>query len=496
MPDEATKEPLTAVPVLRLRHLVLGASILIALLQAAGGAPGDAATAAGLLLAGLIGWKIDVRYLGSLLILSFASFGLSGSPEGLEVMGGLSILHPTRHTGVAGVDLSAPLVAMLAAAMRTLFEAAQRRETRFGWPERWPLLLFLLALILAAMGGLYGRSLGLNRWSEGVRSVLAVGGFFWGYALTRTPIFSARRSDRQVVRVTILGCVLVAMGLLRGHFIFVLAGLAAALLPGFLSRRKWGASLLAGWVCAYALVGLTLTTAAIVVLSAGIVILASMPLPLLRRMLVNGAVAVVLMGSVGVIWAVRAYGDTLAAELTLQAAESEGVLSYAIFKLMGDRGPLWLAALQQIVSGPHLVAPAGRPLMPMVGAVTGTVWEYGPHNSVLQVLRSIGLLGGAALLVLMAYFLFQALSSAAGRSSGAARALAAAFIGVALAGTTTGDFPVQDVGFFLWVMGGIAVGSSNRYQLHHHEIAATAKLPPVDRDSALSATGPAGPSTT
>jgi hypothetical protein len=480
MPDEATKEPLIAVPVLRLRHLVLGASILIALLQAAGGALGEGATAIGLLLAGWIGWKIDVRYLGSLLILSFASFGLAGSPAGPEVTGSLSILNATRNIGVAGVELAAPFVAMLAAATRTLFDAARRRETRLGWPERWPLLLFLLALIVAAMGGLYGRSLGLNRWSEGVRSVLAVGGFFWGFALTRTPNFSAKRLDRQVIRVTILGCVLVAMGILRGYFIFVLAGLAAALLPAFLSRRKWGASLLAGWVCAYALVGLTLTTAAIVVLSVAIVILASMPLTLLRRMLVNGAVIVVLMGSVGAIWAVNAYGDSLAVELTMQAAESQGVLNYALFKLMGDRGPLWLAALQQIVSGPHLIAPAGRPLMPTVGAVTGTEWEYGPHNSVLQVLRSIGLLGGAALLVLMAYFLARALGSAVGNSSGVSRPLAAAFIGVVLAGALTGDFPVQDVGFFLWAIGGLAVGSSNSYQQHRHAIRATARLGPVN----------------
>jgi hypothetical protein len=494
MPVEATQEPLIAVPDLRLRHLVLGASILIALLQAAGGAPGEGAAAIGLLLAGLIGWKVDVRYLGSLLILSFPSFGLAGSAGDLEVTGSLLIPNPTRHIGVAGVELAAPLVAMLAAATRTLFEAARRRETRLGWPDRWPPLLFLLALILAAMGGLYGRSLGLNRWSEGVRSVLAVGGFFWGFALTRTPMFSARQLDRQVVRVTILGCFLVAMGVLRGHFIFVLIGLAAALLPAFLSRRNWVASLLAGWVCAYALVGLTLTTAAIVVLSAGIVILASMPVPLLRRMLVNGAVIVVVMGSAGAIWAVRAYGDSLATELTLQAVESQGVLNYALFKLMGDRGPLWLAALNQIVSGPHLIAPAGRPLMPTVGVLfAGTEWEYGPHNSVLQVLRSIGLLGGVALLVLMAYFLFRALGSAARDSSGESRALAAAFIGVVLAGTTTGDFPVRDVGFFLWAIGGIAIGSSNRYQQDRRGIRAMAKPRPVERGSVLSAIRGSGP---
>lgn len=455
-PGTTGAEAAIAIPVPELRHLVLAASVFIALLQAVGGAVGEGAALAGLLLAGLIGWKVDFRYMAALLILSFPAMGLAQSGGEFDAS---PLFQAVRHVSVAGVDLAAPLVAMLAAATRTLLEAARPRVTRLGWFERWPLLLFLLALVFAVLSGLYGRSLNLNRWSEGIRSVLAVGGFFWGFALARTAYFSAEHLERQAALVTMVGCALVAVGVLRGHFIFLLTGLAAALLPVFISRRRWIAAALAAWLCAYAL-GSTLTMAAIVLLSATAVILASIPLPQLRRLLVNAAVAFVVVGSVGAIWAVRTYGGSLAIELTAQAAEAEGLLGYAVFKLMGDRGPLWLAALQQIVSGPHLIAPTGRPLIPMLAGIAGPEWLSGPHNSILQVLRSIGLLGGPILLGLMAYFLFRALRSMIAPGSGVSRPLAAAFIGVVLAGVTTGDFPVQDVGFFLWTMGGIAVGSA------------------------------------
>lgn len=442
------------IPMPELRHLVLAASVLIVLLQTMGGPVSEGAAFTGLLLAGLIGWKVDFRYLPALLLLSFAALGLARGGDGLEA----PLIDAVAHVVLAGADFTAPLVAMLAATARTLYEATRSREVRLGWPSQWPVFLLLLALGVAVLCGLHGRALGLNRWSEGVRSVLAVGGFFWGFALTRTAYFDAEQLERLTIRVTLVGSLLVGMAVLRGHFIFLITALAATLMPLFIARRRLGAAALTAGVAAFALVGLTLTTAGIVLLAGTALVLGSMPLPALRRLLVYGAGLVVIVASIGAIWAVRTYGDALAFELTKQATESEGVLSYAMFKLMGDRGPLWLAAIQQIMSGPHVIPPTGRELLPGVGWVMGTEWEYGPHNSALQVLRSIGLVGGAVLLGLMLYFLFQSLRSLTRPGSRLARPLAAAFIGVVVAGGTTGDFPIQDVGFFVWVMGGIVAG--------------------------------------
>jgi hypothetical protein len=445
-------EPVAAA-VPRLRHIVFLAAVVVAVLQVYGGAVGTAAATVALLLAGWLGWKADLRYLAAVLVLSYPSFGLAG-PQLEELLG---FPDAVRAANIGGVAVAAPLVVMLSAAFRTVHEMLRPRFSTYGWSPRWPALLLVVAMAFAAIGALHGRSMGLNRWSEGFRSVLAVGGFFWGFMLTRTAGFSVAHAHRLILRVTAAGCALFVVGLLDGHFIFLLVGLAPAILPQLLRARKLVAAGFAAWVSLYGLVFGTLTMAATVLLAVGTLLLTAIPVPVVRRMLVSTAVAATLALSIGLLWAVAAYGEELAIELTLAGVAGEGGLQYALFKLMGDRGPLWLAAIQQIVNGPYLIAPSGRALLPSLGYFEGSVWEFGAHNSVLQVLRNAGMVSAGALFSLMVYFLVRTAAVVASGSR-LSRPLAAACIAIALSGITTSDFPVSDVGFFLWTMGGIAVG--------------------------------------
>jgi hypothetical protein len=201
-----------------------------------------------------------------------------------------------------------------------------------------------------------------------------------------------------------------------------------------------------------------LTTAASVLVSGGLFFLAEMPLPVVRRVLIRVAIFAGVMTSASLMWLVLTRAGAafaFAPDTTLEA----GLGTYVAFKLMADRGPLWLAAAQQIVAGPYLVMPAGRPLFPEIfGWPVPGEWNNGAHNSVLELVRNVGLVAGALGVALMGWALFRAMRVVVFSRRPAVRALAAAFVGVAITGVTTGNFPVQDVGFFVWGLGGLAVG--------------------------------------
>jgi hypothetical protein len=245
--------------------------------------------------------------------------------------------------------------------------------------------------------------------------------------------------------------------------LFVLIGLSAGLLAYFARERRVVAVLLTAAVTGAGLVMYSLTTAAIVLLTIGCLLLARLPGGVLRRFVVRTAVLATALLSAAVILVVLRYGERLALEMTVHAARSEGIVQYAFFKLMSDRGSLWLAAVQQIMSGPYLVVPAGRPLYPLLGAHAGLEWMFGPHNSILQLLRNTGVVAAASVLILVLTAVVRTGRVLARTRNSLTRCFAASFIGVAISGMTTGDFPVSDVGFFLWSLAGITIA------LHSYE---------------------------
>jgi hypothetical protein len=438
--------PHVSVPIPAVSDLAAGCSVLLATLQLFGGHAGEAAAAAGVIAALAIGWFANHRYLPAALILCFPALGISGA----------SFPDAVQFAAFAGVGLPAPLGLMVGAGMRSLAEFVRPGPSVRRWPSRVAGVLFGLALLVAALGALQGRSMGLNAWSEGVRSVLAVGGLFWGFMIVRGAGASAVADlPRTLVRITVAGALLYAVTLMRGHLLFVLMGLSAGLLAYFARERRVVAFLLTAAVAGAGLVMYSLTTAAIVLLTIGCLLLARLPAGVLRRFVVRTAVLATALLSAAVILAVLRHGERLALELTVHAARSEGIVQFALFKLMSDRGSLWLAAVQQIISGPHVIVPAGRPLYPLLGAHAGLEWLSGPHNSILQLLRNTGVVAAASVLILVLTALVRTGRILASTRNSLTRCFAASFIGVAISGMTTGDFPVSDVGFFLWSLAGM-----------------------------------------
>lgn len=446
------------------RHAAMGAAVLLVVVQLMGGEAGAVAALLALPIAAMITFRMDWRYVPVLLVLALPSLGIATVGEE-AVFSGLVFRDAVPAAFVGPLQLSVPLVAMSVGLVRVLlvFGRGRGNAIRPLFPTRL-LLVFLVALLPALVGALQGQAMGLNRWSQGVRGMLAIGAAFWGALVAYRARASRERVLQQMVTVVVVASALLLTGLLRGHFLFLVVGLSAGCLP-HLMRRRSPAALVAGATAVIAPVVTTLTVAAGAVFAWFALAISTDRVRFARRLLVRASVVGAMAASGGMIWMVLAMRYDVG---FMDMDEQGGLLSYAMFKLLGDRGPLWLAAIAQITTGPLLVAPSGRPLLPenfryLRGGLD--VWESGAHNTVLELVRNTGLIAGGVGVFLMIYVLIRVSRVLTDSREPALRAFAAGTLGVAIAGITTGNYPIEDVGFFLWALAGWVLGLMARERL-------------------------------
>lgn len=444
-------------------NVAMGVSLLLVLLQLRGETLGDVAALVAIPLTALLAFLADRRYLPAILILCLPGVGVIAGRDGIapapDALNPFIFPRASTFVVLMGIEVGAPLALLGAAFGRVVLEVLRGGRAFRGVVPSWAVAVFLVSFVPVLMGGLQGQALGYNRWSQGLRSMLVVSGFLWGVIVARrSDGAAARRLGVQLTGLALVGAALLTVGFLRGMLLFVAVGLAGGVMPYFLARRRIVETGVCAVAAAVAAVSMTLTTAGEVLLALGCFILAAPGARALGRWLLRIGIlgAVVLSGVM--IWAVIQLKDKTLLEV---ATREEGVMAYAVFKLMGDRGPLWLAAIEQITGGPYLVAPSGRPLRPENFDYGGLVytWEFGAHNSVLELLRNVGLLGGGAALLLIGLALLATVRLLLETRDDAMRAMAAGLLGVAVVGMTTGNYPVYDEGFFIWSLAGMLAGA-------------------------------------
>ena len=448
----AAPDSLRQHPLLGTDNAALALAVVLMLLQLRGGTVGELAALVAVPLLALMTFLADRRYIPAILVLCIPTVGILTQPT----LGAFDFPETVSRVVLAGVEVHGPLVVITSAFGRVCVELLRGGRAIPGVLPRWLILGFLVALMPTILGGLLGQSAGLNQWSIGVRAMLAIGGLFWGVLVAHRARGNPRRLVRQLCTVVTVGAALVLVRFVSDMYVFLLMGMSGGLLPYFVARRRL---LEAGILLGAALVGalaISLTTAAEVVVALGCVMLATVRTPGLGKWLLRSAVAAGLATSVMLIWVVRQLQGRMLVEF---ATRADGVVAFGTMKLLGDRGPLWLAAMQQIVSGPYLIVPAGRSLRPdnfNYGYIV-YLWDYGAHNTFLELLRHVGLIAGAMGIAMMLYALVRVVQVLSDTRVGALRGLAAGVVGVAVPGMTTGNFPIYDVGFFLWAMAGMVI---------------------------------------
>lgn len=440
-------------PLLQMDNVALAVATVLMALQLRGEALGELATLVALPIVALITFLADRRYLGTLLVLCIPSLGVLTDPQ---TAAGFAFPHVENRVVLAGVEVYASLVMVTVGFGRVCVELLRGGHALRGVFPRWLLPGFLAALVPAFLSALSGQASGMNQWSVGIRAMLALGGLFWGVLVARRARGRPMRLVHQLCTIITVGAALLLVGFLSDMFTFLLMGAVGGLLPYFTARRRL---VEAGVLLGAALVGaltISLTTTAEVLVAMGCVMLAVVPNPAVRRWMLRTAVVGALAASALLLWLVRELAGKTLVEVVTRA---DGIVAFGTMKLLGDRGPLWLAAIEQITNGPYWIMPAGRPLRPEnfnYGYLV-YLWEFGAHNAVLELTRHVGLIAAAMGVLMMVYGVIAVARVLTETREGALRAVAAGVLGVAIPGITTGNFPIQDIGFFLWAVTGMVV---------------------------------------
>jgi len=141
---------------------------------------------------------------------------------------------------------------------------------------------------------------------------------------------------------------------------------------------------------------------------------------------------------------------------------SDSVTDRIVAKIAGDRAGLWVPAFQQIIGGPYLIVPAGRPVQIRTDTLI-VDWSVGVHNALLESIRVAGVLGGGIILFIAwsaIYCCFKAVRMA---SSLETRTIAGGIITIGLVGFAVEDFVLdQNVAFWGWSVAGIAYAMALR----------------------------------
>ena len=125
-------------------------------------------------------------------------------------------------------------------------------------------------------------------------------------------------------------------------------------------------------------------------------------------------------------------------------------------KILSDRLPLWLSALNQILSGDSLLIPRIKPLV-VVGFPDG--WWAGSHNTILDSLRINGLFSGTIMLVILYFALKNNLKVLEKSQDQVLKILAAGILGVGIASIPLNIIPIDMTMGFWWLsMAGLCHG--------------------------------------
>ena len=123
-----------------------------------------------------------------------------------------------------------------------------------------------------------------------------------------------------------------------------------------------------------------------------------------------------------------------------------------MFKTFIDRLPFWVAAFEQILEGPYIFTPSGRPFyIDMVYYGKNYEWTVGSHNVILETIRNSGFIVGGFILLVFFIAIRNNTILIFNSKDKILKTLSASMIITAVIGSTVGDFPADMiVGFFLW----------------------------------------------
>jgi hypothetical protein len=441
-------------------------AVLLVGLHLPGGVIGVTAVVLSLIPAVLLALNADPRYLGSILLyfLPAAAFRQTAPHTLMSLLGVDLLQNVTSFTIIAGVQVDFPLVFCAVASVRVILSVLRTTDGRLRLLSRTVILLWIVALVPAALSSIEGQQLGLNRWSRAIRRMFAVGGLFWGGLLA---LNEKRRPDE--VRDVLLQYIWVGTILYVGDFVreklqFLLYGVWGAFIPALWKEYKRPVLALfllliifnPAFSYTWTLLGLTFLS--------GFVGATSMYLRhrALRSLAVKVIAAVAVVSSTLLVILALTYEEegTLVTDPSFRTVEvgSNRDIGFLEYKLLSDRGPLWRGATKQILEGPYFVVPSGRPVT--IRSRIGTrSWDVGVHNAFLEATLHGGMLVGIVITIIFLYAFLCLIRVVSESQFAFLRVGAAGVFATGLVAALTLNMTLSGRhGFLIWMLSGFLYG--------------------------------------
>jgi hypothetical protein len=383
------------------------------------------------------------------------------SPNSIEIV--TSYLNMTRLEHIRSLSIFEPLLPPFLEVSQIIF-CIYIIISLFMKPFKFKnsrLRLLFWFWVICVVGGVintvYSLLDGNEMWTRGLRAVLTVGCCFYGLLLAQR---SKIEEDFRLVSVwlwLILAFgILVALHVFWSHMLFWLVSIASLLMAFQVHYRNSKIFRFSALAYLPVSLGSSLTMLAI---SWGTIFAVwfSMSKSRVRRnFVVKGIVLLLILGpfislGAGALSESLGLGDNIEM-VSLQASLSDRV----IFKFAGDRLPLWTSAYSQIVEGSFWFPTSGRSLQ-VIHFSEYTEWNFGSHNSYLEILRNNGLFFGIILLFVIINLLIMTLRNRTDSST------AYSLFGISLCttagfGLLLGDFILEPtVGPIFWTTVGVVI---------------------------------------
>lgn len=351
------------------------------------------------------------------------------------------------------------------AALRITWEFFDNPHYLSGYRKGW-FVLWLIFMVPAALSTLWGHTEGYENWTRSMRFVATAATFFYGILLSQRSQGSLIGFARFLL---FLSCGLVTaatFGWFAQHLLFFLVGMAASLGIYFFQHgtlvERLAATylLLISGIFAYfnslAIIGI-FSLSLVLALAIGVARLK----PVWGKVITGAAVLAI---PILVIIAISSAGT--AAYIGPEYSTHGNLWERIGEKIAGDRGPIWIEAWHQIIAGPYLLAPSGRPLMVLdVTHASEIEWLVGAHNTILETFRNGGILVGAFCIGFVLMQLFRLRAVFVNHGGSLVGACGIAVFSIAVVGLTVGDFPLDhNIGLWIWAIAGfcVEVGESRR----------------------------------
>ena len=353
----------------------------------------------------------------------------------------------------AGFPLNVPTLASVVVAARVVYEFIYHPKTFRNKVSSKLIYTWLLLLIPSIILFYYSYTLQNSNWTRGFRFFLISSCYFYGFILEKNYKYSSENILKIFFPFITVILVFMNFNLFWSHLGFLFLAISSAFSIYFLFQKK---SKIIGLLLLLLSLNFMLKSTITILIICFISLLGSFLInskrgffkELILRVGFKTLIPASLIFTFGIIY-IGYYFNISGVTL---ANLTDSLDKRFLFKAFVDRFPFWIAAFEQILEGPYIYTPSGRPFyIDTIYYGSNFEWTLGAHNVILETIRNTGLLVGIYILLIFFVAVINNLTLIFKSNDKVLKTLSSSMVITAVIGGTIGDFPADMiVGFFLW----------------------------------------------